>query len=107
MCSHGEKCPQGKECTVGMRRNTEALITGAVLPVWKFIEEVRKGREDMRVVRCTTDDGQTFVGLHVESESALSRIVGAVEALDAGAYMSDDEAGGAGGFEDEEEEDEM
>jgi hypothetical protein len=50
----------------------------------------------LRVVRATADDGQTFVGLHVEDDETLERIVGAVEAFDAGAIDSDDEAGAAG-----------
>jgi hypothetical protein len=65
--------------------------------VWKYIESVSKSRKDLRVVRCTTDDGSTFVGLHVETEHALQRIVGAVQALDAAAYMMDDSDDGMGG----------
>jgi hypothetical protein len=47
------------------------------------------------------------VGLHVETDYALQRIVGAVQALDAAAYMDDEEddgmggAGGAGGSDSE------
>jgi hypothetical protein len=100
-CSHGDNCKARKDgfvCTHGVRRKTEALVVGAVLPVWSFIQQVIKAKtKALRVVRATADDGQTFVGLHVEDDDTLERIVGAVEAYDAGAMDSDDEAGAAGG----------
>ena len=63
-------------------------------------------RKELRVVRAVTDDGQTFVGLHVPSEEQLEAIVGAVEALDAGAYVSDEDAAMPAADEEEEEEEE-
>ena len=116
-CSHGENCAaraRGFPCSTGMRRSTEALIVGAVLPIWRcaplpraaaaaarvradkpgvaphcrFVEQVRKSKRDLRVVRCTTDCGSTFVGLHVEDDDQLQRIVGAVQALDAAPFAA-------------------
>ena len=119
-CSHGRGCKARKAghiCTTGMRHSTEALVVGAVLPVWSFVQKVVKGnKKPLRVVRVTTDDDETFVGLHVENEDQLERIIGAVNALDAGAADSDDEmhyepgAAGGAGFEDDyeyEDEDEL
>lgn len=105
-CFHGRNCKAraaGLVCSTGVRQKTEALVVGAVLPVWSFIQQViQSKKKPLRVVRCTTDDGQTFVGLHVEDEDTLERIVGAVEAFDAGAMDSDDDAGaGAGGIKPE------
>jgi len=112
-CTHGDRCAQRKngfECTVGMRKTVENMITGAVLPVWRCVNEVHRKENKMRVVRVTTADetqpdgtivpGQTFVGLHVESEQHLAKILGAVEGLDAAplalaAMDSEDEFGGA------------
>ena len=112
-CAHGRGCRTRKAgliCTNGLRRSTEALVVGAVLPVWSFVQQVvRSNKKPLRVVRVTTDDNQTFVGLHVENDEQLDKIIGAVQALDAGVADSDDEAGyeagaaGGAGFDDYED----
>ena len=68
-----------------------------VLPIWQFVASAASRREKdkgMRVVRATTDDGVTHVGLHVPRVAEMDRIIGAVQALDGAAGMSDDEEGG-------------
>ena len=42
---------------------------------------------DMRVVRCSTDSGHTFVGLHLKSDTQMRKLIGAVEAADAAPAM--------------------
>ncbi len=91
-----------------MRRSEQALITGAVLPVWRFVENIKRdAKNPLRVVRAVTDGGQTFVGLHIESEKLLNKIVGAVQALDAGeAYEESEDEPMAGGSDEEDPEEE-
>lgn len=102
VCTHGPKCSarqHGFTCSAGMRKSEEHLIIGAVLPVWNLVTQVVKDKQ-MRVVRTTTDNGEVYVGLHLESEKAFSNVVGAIEGLDAAAYVSDE--GGAAGMEEDE-----
>ena len=110
---HGTRCKSraaGHACAVGQRREFAHLLVGAVLPVWKLVTQVSS--KAMRVVRCTTDAAETFVGLHLESEEAMQRVVGTVEAVDAAGDDSVEDgmgpaaaaAGPAGDDEDEDEE---
>ena len=101
VCTHGPNCSarqRGFTCSAGMRKSEEHLIIGAVLPVWNLVTQVVKDKQ-MRVVRTTTDNGEVYVGLHLESENAFSNVVGAIEGLDAAAYVSDED--GAAGMEED------
>jgi hypothetical protein len=102
-CVHGVNCKAriaGRTCIAGCRKQDEHMIVGAVLPVWRIVTQVCS--KAMRVVRTQTDDGQTFVGLHLESEEALSRLVGTVEASDAIERELARGAGAAAALSDEE-----
>ena len=91
-CIHGPQCKtrlSGRTCIAGSRKQDEHMIVGAVLPVWRLVSQVCT--KAMRVVRTVTDEGETFVGLHLESADAMARIVGAVEAQDAAEHFSDEE----------------
>jgi hypothetical protein len=112
-CRHGVACKArraGRPCSVGMRRSQEALITGAVLPVWACVQAARdtsaaaKNSRDLHVVRCTTDDGHSFLGVHVKKASSLRKIVKAVRAL--GGAAGGEDADMSEAEEEEEEEDE-
>jgi len=91
-CDHGAKCKTraaGYTCTRGMRAERVCLITGAVLPVWKYMKDVMNqvGRTKwkyLQTVRAELDSGDLVVGLHVP-EGMSERLSGALSALDAAA----------------------
>ena len=97
-CGHGDKCSRrrdGYDCSYGTRTSKERLVIGACLPVWALVCDCVKVTSkhdseeagDMRVVRCSTDSGHTFVGLHLKSDTQMRKLIGAVEAADAAPAM--------------------
>ncbi|KAK3240855.1 hypothetical protein CYMTET_49334, partial [Cymbomonas tetramitiformis] len=101
-CDHGLKCKSraiGAPCTRGMRMSTVCLISGAVLPVWAYIDSVfkamrhKQSQQFLRVVRTVLLTGERIVGLNIPEE-AVEQVVGAVEALDGCEELVAQEGGG-------------
>ena len=96
-CFHGDNCTnRHKEggCNAGGRRDETHIMTGAVLPVWKQLEEAhRRGEwkktyrrmdrdgyeytvvEPLRVIKVVTSDGLPVVGVAAVCEAEFNYLV--------------------------------
>jgi len=72
-CYHVQPCRKHYgNCAVGRKFIDEAIITGAILPLWKALDELTteltastRGPKHMRVTRVRLSDGQRMVGVKV------------------------------------------
>ena len=69
-CFHAQPCHRKNgQCNVNCRFHTEAVIAGAILPLWKALDEFTwTGKENdkfMRVTRVKLADGTRIVGVAV------------------------------------------
>ena len=91
-CRHGKGCKAttfGGRCQDGVRFKDDVLICGAVLPIWKVLNERFKravGQRDsgtvyrhIKVARVQTSTGEKLVGLKVSDKDAKNDYQGFVE----------------------------
>jgi hypothetical protein len=91
-CRHGKGCKAttfGGRCQDGVRFKDDVLICGAVLPIWKVLNERFKravGERDsgtvyrhIKVARVQTSTGEKLVGLKVSDKDAKNDYQGFVE----------------------------
>lgn len=96
-CFHGDNCVNSHKeggCNAGGRRDETHILTGAVLPVWKQLEEAhRRGEwkktnrrmdregyeytvvEPLRVIKVVTSDGLPVVGVAAVCEAEFKYLV--------------------------------
>ena len=91
-CRHGKGCTAtsfGAKCMDGVRFKDDVLICGAVLPIWKVLNERFQRREErertgpvyhaIKVARVQTSTGEKLVGLRVSDGDAKNDYEGFVE----------------------------